>query len=86
MKGLGAEDGGEGAVGQRNLLGPAGEHLRLCRYQGAHGPVGLDRDHLGEALDEQTGQLAGPCAEVEHSRVGSQLELRHNGVDHLRRP
>ena len=72
VEGLGAEDGVDRAVRERDLLGAAGKRLRLgdgALEQGPHPGQRLDRDDVREMPDEQPGQLAGARGEVE--RLGA---------------
>ncbi len=69
VEGLGAEDGVDRIVGKRNLLGGAGERLRLgdgALEQGPHPGQRLDRDDAGEVTHQHPCQLAGAGGEVEH--------------------
>jgi hypothetical protein len=81
---MSGEHGIDGRVRQRYRLGTTrqGTDSRQRAAQlGQHRPVGLDGNDFGAERDQRGGELAGSCAEVEHSRAGRRLERpAHRGL------
>jgi len=82
VEGLAAEHTVEALARQRDLLGGAGERLRLARDQRPHAGERLDRDHVIEPAEEDTRELAGARAEIGDGCVTREPDAR----DRLRRP
>ena len=77
MERLPDEDGIDGVVLERDLVGGPAERLRLGHDALEHGPhprQRLDREHTRESRHELPRQLAGAGGEVEHDCVRWQVD------------
>jgi hypothetical protein len=80
MERFAAEHRCERIVGHRDLFRRAPNYLRLARKQRSHGGVGLYRGYARKALEKQPRKLAGARTEVEHPRLGTELQLALDDV------